>query len=100
MHFGVYVDDLAYIVSILLNLMMFASGIFYSIEEKAPEPVNQILLYCNPVAFMIQSMRNATMYRLGIHKSVLLVWLLISGVLAALGTRLIYKNENSYVKVI
>ena len=100
MHFGVYVDDLAYIVSILLNLMMFASGIFYSIEEKAPEPVNQILLYCNPVAFMIQSMRNATMYRLGIHKPVLLVWLLISGVLAALGTRLIYKNENSYVKVI
>lgn len=100
MHFGVYVDDLAYIVSILLNMMMFASGVFYSIEEKAPEPVNRILLYCNPVAFLIQSMRNVTMYRAGIDKPVFVVWLILSGAIAALGTKLIYKHENSYVKVI
>lgn len=31
LHFGVYIDDLAYAVNILLQMLMFLSGIFYDV---------------------------------------------------------------------
>lgn len=100
MHFGVYVEDLAYIVAILLNMMMYFTGIFYSIEKRVPQPFGHILTLYNPVACLITIMRNALLYRQGSAEISLLIWFLVSVVIAAAGTHVIYKNENSYVKVI
>lgn len=100
MHFGVYVDDLSYIVSIVLNMMFYFNGIFYSVADKFPAPYGEILERINPIAFLIAAMRKALMYQQGISASGMLVWFIISIALAWGGTRLIYKYENSYVKVI
>lgn len=100
MHFGVYVEDLAYIVTILLNMMMYFTGIFYSIEKRVPQPFGHILTLYNPVACLITVMRNALLYRVGSAEIPLLIWFIISLIIAIAGTQVIYKNENSYVKVI
>ena len=100
MHYGVYVEDLAYIVSILMSMLMYFTGIFYSIEKRIPAPYGNILNTYNPVACLINIMRNALLYQTGNSAIPLLLWFIASLIIAALGTRLIYKNENSYVKVI
>lgn len=100
MHFGVYMEDLHYITSIVLMILMYFTGIFYNIEKRIPAPLGAILNKSNPVAFIISSMRDAMIYRLGIDKKLYCIWFLAATVIAMAGTRLIYKNENSYVKVI
>lgn len=100
MHYGVFVEDLAYIVSILLNMLMYFTGIFYSIEKRVPAPYGSILNTFNPMAYLITVMRNALLYQENASAVPLLIWFVIAIVLASLGTKLIYKNENSYVKVI
>lgn len=100
MHFGIYMEDLHYIVGIVLNMMMYFTGTFYNIAKRVPAPYGTILSQANPVAFLISSMRNAMLSRLGINKGLYVVWFAAAILIALLGTRLIYKNENSYVKVI
>nr|WP_289063004.1 ABC transporter permease [uncultured Anaerostipes sp.] len=100
MHYGVYVEDLAYIVTILMSMLMYFTGIFYSIEKRMPEPFGHILSLYNPVACLITVMRNSLLYMQNSSLVVLGIWFLISTLIAACGTKLIYKNENSYVKVI
>lgn len=100
MHFGIYMEDLHYITSIVLMILMYFTGIFYNIEKRIPAPLGAILNKSNPVAFLISSMRDAMIYRLGIDKKMYCIWFLAATVIAMAGTRLIYKNENSYVKVI
>lgn len=100
MHYGVYVEDLAYIVSILLKMAMYFTGIFYSIENRVPAPYGSLLTLYNPVAFLITTVRNTLLYQKGCPILPFSIWMLLSILLAAAGTRLIYKKENSYVKVI
>ena len=100
MHYGVYVDDLSYIVSIVLNMLFYFTGIFYSVMNKFPEPYNLIFERLNPLAFFISGMRRALLYEEAVPPITMIGWLVISIILACIGTRLIYKNENSYVKVI
>ena len=65
-----------------------------------PEPYGQWLIHYNPVAFFLESMRNALLYGKAPHRKLMLVWFIVSLILSGLGIRKIYENENSYVKVI
>jgi len=100
MHFGVYVEDLSYIVNIILKMVFYFTGVFYSVSLKFPTPLGAIFETLNPIAFLIASMRNALMYKKSINCPVLMIWFLFSCLLAIYGTKLVYKNENNYVKVI
>lgn len=100
MHFGVYVNDLSYIVGILLSMLMYFTGTFYSVGKRIPEPFGELLEQFNPVAYCIASMRNALLYDQSPQIDLLIMWGLVSGVLAALGVYTVYRNENAYVKVI
>ena len=100
MHYGVYVSDLGYITGIVLQMMMYLTGVFYSLANQVPEPFGPILEAFNPVAFIISAMRQALIYRTAPMLWMLGVWGLISVVLIALGVFTIYSNENAYVKVI
>lgn len=99
MHCGVYIDDLAHAINIFLNMMMYFTGIFFSIETRVPEPFCTLLGVCNPVAFLLTSIRKAVMYASTPDLFILSIWFVIAIVLSAVGVRVIYKNENSYVKV-
>lgn len=99
LHFGVYVEDLYNVVSIGLRFLFYLTGIFYNIEHRIPvygEWMNTL----NPVAFLTTSMRECLVYQTTPDLPVLGIWFVVSLVLSVLGIRKIYKNENSYVKMI
>ncbi len=100
MHYGVYVNDLGYITEIILQMLMYLTGVFYSVAKRIPAPFGDILENFNPVACMISSMRSSLIYSSAPQIALLAVWCLISFILIALGVFTIYYNENSYVKVI
>jgi hypothetical protein len=52
------------------------------------------------MAYLIAAMRNVLIYGRTIPVVVLIIWGIISLILIAVGVSNIYKNENSYVKVI
>lgn len=100
LHFGVYVDDLSYAVGILLNMLMFLSGIFYNVMTTLPEPFNGLMICLNPVAMLVDTMRQALLYNTAANLPILGMWFLIALVLCYIGVHIVYKNENSYVKVV
>lgn len=99
MHYGVYVNDLSNVVSIVLRMMFYLTGIFYNLEKRVPE-FGTILNRYNPVAFLITSTRQALIYGQTPGRKILLLWFVISLILCILGVRKVYKEENSYVKSI
>ena len=100
LHFGVYVDDLSYAVGILLTMLMFLSGIFYDVNASLPEPLGEVMMAINPVAMLIDTMRNALIYNTTANLPLMGVWAMISIVLCYVGIHTVYKNENGYVKVV
>ena len=100
LHFGVYVDDLSYAVGILLNMLMFLSGIFYETMTTLPEPLNAVLMCLNPVAMFIDTMRKGLLNNTVANLPVLGVWSILAVLLCLVGVHIVYKNENSYVKVV
>ena len=54
----------------------------------------------NPMAFIITGMRRSLLYGETLEGGWLMFWLIGSLLLVVVGIRLIYKNENSYIKVI
>lgn len=103
MHFGVFVEDLGNVINIIMQLLFYMTGIFYSIENRlGPDhPVlAKIINYGNPMALLITDMRGAILYKTMPHWIIIGLWTLISLLFAIIGVRTMYKNENSYVKVI
>lgn len=100
MHFGVYIDDLRYAVVILLQIMMFLSGVFYNVRTTLSLRLGAVVLYANPAGTMIDTLKNALMTNSVRNIPMLLMWLCIGISLVFCGIITVYKNENTYVKVI
>lgn len=104
LHFGVYVEDLSNVVRIVLRLLFYATGIFYDVEKRVGnrfgEQVGEYLTEWNPMAVMISSMRRVLLYESMPQYKWVTAWFLAGIFLSVLGIYMIYKNENSYVKVV
>lgn len=101
LHFGVFVDDLHNIMNVLLKLLFYLSGVFYNIHKRnIPQPWSVILLKCNPCAFVMNELRNSMIYRTTPDIQGMILWFIIGILLSVAGIKLIYRYENSYVKVI
>ncbi len=100
MHYGVYVNDLAYITGIVLTMLMYMTGVFYNVAKRIPQPYGKLLEKCNPIAFLISTMRNALLYGKSPDWVGLLFWTMVAIAVSLLGVVTIYHNENAYVKVI
>ena len=81
-------------------MLMFLSGIFYNTITTLPEPLNGIMMCLNPIAVVIDTMRNALLNNTAANLPILGVWFLISIILCGIGVHTVYKNENSYVKIV
>ncbi len=100
MHFGVFLDDLSNVVTIGLRVMFYLTGIFYNVSERLPAPYGSILLKINPVAVFMDSARKVLLYCESPQWGWLSLWFVVGIAITYVGIRLIYKNENSYVKVL
>lgn len=100
LHFGVYIDDLSYAVGILLQMMMFLSGVFYEVLTSLPNPLNVLMMCLNPAAIFIDTMRNGLLYNTVTNLPVLVTWLMLSLICCYVGIHIVYNNENGYVKVV
>lgn len=99
-HFGVYVEDLSNIVQILLRLLFYLSGIFYSIKDTLSTNLYNVFIRINPMAYIIEDFRNVFMYQTPINIELYIYWLVIAIIISIISVRLIKKHENSYAKVI
>lgn len=102
-HFGVYVEDLENLVTIALRLVFYMTGIMFNIRTRigGPHPTLAFILgKCNPMAYYITGLRDCVLYSQAPELSVMIFWYITSILLSILGIRLIYKNENSYIKVV
>ena len=104
LHFGVYVDDLSNVVTIVTRMLFYVTGVFYDLDTRLAKTLGEraavIIGNVNPMASFIISARNVLLYETYPNIKFLAIWFVIGVVFSALGIRLIYKNENSYVKVI
>lgn len=100
MHFGVFVEDLTNIITILLRLVFYLTGIFFDISTKISNVVyRNILLNLNPFANIIYNLRRIMIYSSYPLLKWLGIWLAIGIILSIIGIKTIYKYENTYVKV-
>ena len=101
MHVGVFVEDLSNVITVGLRLLFYMSGVFYSLRNRLDnEMLQMVLLKGNPMAFIIDQMRNVLLYGEGLEWTTYFVWVVIAIVLSLFGLHLVYKSENGYVKVI
>jgi len=103
MHFGVFIEDLNNVIVVVLQLGFYVSGIFYSIENRlggSAAWAAKLLTNANPVAMIMADMRSVIIGNGSIHWLSFAIWSVIAVVGAYFGIKLIYKFENSYVKII
>ncbi len=103
MHFGVFIEDLSNVVTVLLRLLFYMSGVFYSIGDRigsANPLIAKILNNVNPMALIITSLRDVMLYNRAPDVLMLVIWLLAGVLISTLGVATVYKYENSYTKVI
>lgn len=100
LHIGVHIADLANIITVVLRLVFYMSGIFYSIPRRVGEPYGTYLLHMNPMAFLINSLRDSLLYSHMTNYGILLGFFIIGSLLSVIGIRVIIRYENNYVKVI
>ena len=86
----VYVRDLAHITELGLQLMFYASAVFFPIE-MVPERYRFIVEY-NPIAIYIQSVREALTYQNIVNLDVVLGSLVVAIILVVVGN--IYFRHN------
>lgn len=100
LHFGVFVEDLSNVVTVVLKLLFYMTGIFYSISARVEGIYGTLLLKLNPIAMLIQEMRECMIYESMPDVTMIVLWFIVGVLLSALGIHVIHKYENSYVKVI
>lgn len=105
-HFGVYVNDLYNVVQVILRFMFYLSGVFYDVSDRLSQTtflglnVGRMMITVNPVAYVIDEFRKIIIYGQPLRMEIYLYWLVISTTLVFAGLKLMYRFENSYVKVV
>ncbi|MGM9537599.1 MAG: ABC transporter permease [Candidatus Onthomonas sp.] len=100
LHAGVFLDDLANIVPIVMRMLFFLSGIFYDLEGRLEGGLGFVMEYLNPVAHVIVQIRRTMLYGQPANIPWLIFWFAAGLLLSAIGISLIYKYERRYVKSI
>ena len=59
-----------------------------------------MMLVLNPVSMFIDAMRNALLYNMLSDVPLIVIWHILALLISYMGIHLVYKNENSYVKVV
>lgn len=100
MHFGVFINDLSNIINILMRIVFYLSGVFYSIPTRLSGRFANLAFALNPISYILSDVRNVMIYKTGPNLKYLGFWTIASIILDIIGIKLIQKYENSYIKVV
>ena len=87
------------ILTVFLRRQPPIRKIFYQIDGRIDEPYRTMLLYVNPALSLIESARRCMLYSKMPYFGPMAAWAVISLLLCFIGVRVVYKYENSYVKI-
>jgi lipopolysaccharide transport system permease protein len=96
--FGVYVRDSVHVIGMLTSVMLFMSPVFYPVSSL-PTPI-QPWLMLNPLTFIIEQARNVLIYTKQPDWQGLVVYLIISLVVAWLGFWWFQKARKGFADVL
>lgn len=94
--FAVFFRDLEYLWSIALMLIMYASAIFYHVDDLN-KPYIERLLKLNPLYALILNFRNTVLYGKGLDGEALLVAGVFSLVSVIVGCYLFYRRQDRFI---
>lgn len=100
MHFGVYLQDLRKVVSVLLQVLFYLSGVFYELDERLGAGVGILLRNFNPVAGLMYEGRNVLLYGVDCSMVSLGIWFVVGVIVSVTGVRIVTRYEKNYLKVI
>ena len=104
MHVGVYVEDLKNVLQVALRLLFYMCGVFYDVTALgfyAAHPwLELVFTKLNPISYLMISARQCLLQHTVYEPWWMLIWAVAAVVLCLLGVHLVYKNENTYIKVI
>ena len=99
-HIGVFITNSINIVTVILRFLFYTSGVLYSIADRIPHPYSKIIMLVDPIAYIIQAYRDVIMSHQFPNPYYLIYWFVIGVVLSIYFLRIMYKYENTYVKVV
>ena len=98
-HLLPFMNDVKYIVTMVLRLGMFLSGVFYRIDVAVPEEYRDYLML-NPLATLIAEARNVLVSGSPPQLGWLLYVFAVSLVLLVIGYWLIKRHDRVYPRLL
>jgi lipopolysaccharide transport system permease protein len=95
---GVYVRDIASVIGVLMNMLMFLSPVFYPLEA-VPQGF-RVFFELNPMSFVIESVRNGVMNGAWVSVGGLALYSCVSLVVGALGYRCFQALRDGFADVL
>ncbi len=100
MHLGVFIEDMKNVITILLRLLFYITGIFYAVEKRLPKPYGSWCIRINPLAYILDGLRQVVLYGNVPDWRIGAIWMVIGCIVAGIGVKIIYRYENGYAKVV
>lgn len=95
---GVFVRDINYTITLLLQVLLFTSPIFFPIE-RIPEPF-QTLMRFNPISSIVENFRRVLLWGNMPSWGGLLLWTFATGLVMVLGYAWFMKTKKAFADVI
>lgn len=100
MHVGVYLEDLQKLMTIILQMVFYFSGVFFPINELLEANMAKAIFASNPMALILYEARNSLLYAVPCQWDLIGIWAVVAVALSVLGIAVIYKSESRYIKVL
>lgn len=99
LHLGVYLPDIKKVTSVLLKVLFYLSGVFYSLDSRIKDGFGSLLLKVNPIGSLLYEARNALLYNTNIAVLPVALIFVLSVILSVSGIFVVTRYEQHYIKV-
>ena len=100
LHVGVYWNDLENLLPVALRLIMYFTGIFYSISDLIPGKLGFLAIHLNPLAFIMDSLREVLLFGGTVEWGWFWLWLIVGIAVCWVSLAILYRYGNRYLKVV
>lgn len=95
---GVFIRDIGYSVTLILQVLLFASPIFFPLD-RIPEPFRDVMAW-NPISSIVENFRRVILWNMQPVWSDLVIWIVITSVIMMAGYAWFMKTKKAFADVI